>query len=333
MRGRDLLILAAVILLTGFAVADAIRGDGSPRGQPQGETGRSPTETIDLNPAPELGREQFDPVPGAPGSLVLTEAGDCPVREFQVSSGDELPNTVPRSTCELWAAPVTAKVAVGIAPARGDAVPFRFVDLQHGRRSLGTSTALFGFLTWSPDGQRAAWCNTRRVGIDLELGGAKRRLAQCPAAYTPDGEVAFANGHRVVAGGRTLLRASGTITFVRFGADGSAAVGVGGHRVDRYVNGRRVGSAALAGPLEGRLPTFSPDNCAALVRSGNLLRPLDLGCSRLGDRAFPGWAAAWSPDGRFLAAADQGVLRFYDLEDGREVASWPLTALVLAWRR
>ena len=333
MRARDLLILAAVILLAGFAVADAIRGNGSSRALPESETKPSTTVEVDLNPPPELGRERFEAVPGAPGSVVFTEAGDCPVREVQVSVGDELPNAVPRSTCELWAAPVTPKVAVGIAPVRGDAVPFRFVDLSRGQRSLGTSTALFGFLTWSADGQRAAWCNERRVAIDLELGGSKRRLRQCPAAYTPDGEVAFASGNRVVAGGRTILRASGTITFVRFGTDGSVAIGVEGRRVERYAGGRPVGGAALAGALEGRLPTFSPDNCAALVRSGNLLRPLDLGCSRLGDRSFPGWAAAWSPDGRFLAAADQGELRFYDLETRRQVASWPVTALALAWRR
>jgi hypothetical protein len=334
MKGRDLLILAAVVLVAGFAVADAIRTEGSAQPPRLPET-QPATTTGSVVPPPdaELGRQRFDPVPDAPGSVVLTEAGDCPVREFQAATGDELPNVVARSTCQLWTAPVTAKVAVGIAEPRGDAVPFRFFDLARGNRNLGSSSALFGFIVWSQDGQRAAWCNDRRVGIDLELGQGKRRLPQCPIGYTPDGEVAFARGSRLFVAGRTLVRAAGTITFAHFGNDGSIAVGVGGTRVERYVDGRLTGSVRLRGVLEGRMPTLSPDDCAALVRAGNVLRPLDLGCSRLGDRGFPGWAAAWAPDGRFLAVAGQGSLRFYDLEERREVASWPLTAIQIAWRR
>jgi len=329
-KGRDLLILTAVVLVAGFAVADAIRTQGSPEGRAQ----RTATESVVPEPSPELGRERFEPVPGAPGSLVFTETGDCPVREFRVGSGDELANVIPRSTCELWAAPVTARIAVSIAQPQGDGIPFRFIDLARSGRDLGTSTAYFGFLVWSPDGQRAAWCNARRVGIDLELlGGEKRRLPQCPIGYTAENEVAFADGGRLVTEGRTLLRASGTITFANFGSDGSIAIGVDGRRVERYVGGRRTGFVALTGSLEGRVPTFSPDNCSALVRTVSLLRPLDLGCSSLGDRAFAGFAAAWSPDGHFLAVASPGRMSFFGLEDGRrELARWPVTAIELAWR-
>lgn len=331
MKVRDLLILAAVVLVGGFAIADAIRSEGSAPGPTK--PSRTTTESVLPPPDAELGRSRFPAVPDAPGTLVFTEAGDCPVREFDAGSGQELPNVVPRSTCELWAAPVTAKVAVGIGAPSGDAVPFRFFDLERGRRNLGTSTAFFGFLVWSPDGQRAAWCNARRVGIDLELGGTKRRLPRCPAAYTPDAEVAFAVGNRVLAGGRTLVRASGGVTFVHFGSDGSVAVDVEGRRVERYVGGRLTGSVALEGVLEGRTPMLSPDNCTALVRAGNNLRPLDLGCSRLGDRSFGGWRAVWSPGGRFLAVAGQAAVTFFDLEDRREVARWPVTAIELAWQR
>jgi hypothetical protein len=334
MKGRDLVILGAVVLVAGFAVADVIRSQGAgPPVTTEPDRPRTTTESV-VPPVDEnLGRMRMPPVRGAPGSIVLTQVGECPVREFDVAIGDELPNVVPRSTCELWAAPVTAKVAVGIGPARGDSVPFRFVDLAHPQRNLGGFRARFGFLTWSPDGQRAAWCGDRGAGFDLELGGPARRLPECPAAYTSENEIAYAVGDRVVVGERTIVRASGGVTFVRFGNDGSVAVVVEGRRIERYESRRLVGAADLSGALEGRTPVFSPDTCAAAVRDGDRMRVFDLGCSGIGSRSFPGAAAAWSPDGLWLAVSGPSGIRFYNPVDRGEVARWPIAAAQLAWRR
>jgi hypothetical protein len=330
MRGRDLAILVAVVLVAGFAVADAIRSQGSSAPRLATDTDRSRTTTTTDE---VLGRELMPAVPGVPGSLVLTQAGDCPVREFVVASGEELPNVVPRSTCELWAAPLTAKVAVGIGPASGDSIPFRFVDLAHPQRNLGAYRAQSGSVIWSPDGQRAAWCEGPGTAFDLELGGARRRLPECPAAYTPQDELAYAVGDRVVADRRTLVRASGGVTLVRFGTDGSIAVVVEGRRIERYEKGRLRGSVALPGRLEGRIPVFSPDTCAAAVRDGDSVRFFDLGCSPLQPDPLPGTSAAWSPDGRWLAVAGPGSVDFYDLSEPRLVRTWPIAAAQIAWRR
>jgi hypothetical protein len=341
MRARDLLILGAIVLVAGFAVADAIRGDESsgPKIATDTERSRTTTESVVPEPDENLGRTRQPPVSGAPGTIVLTEAGECSVREFQVATGTELPNVVSSSTCELWAAPVTAKVAVGVGPARGDSVPFRFVDLAHPRRNLGGYRARFGFVIWSPDGQRAAWCG-ENAAFDLELGADARRLPECPAAYTLENEIAYAVGNRVVSGGRTLARASGGVTLVRFGNDGSLAVVVEGRRIERYARGQRQGSVDLPERLEGRAPIFSPDNCAAGLRDGETVRVLDLGCSRLQPDQLPGFTAAWSPDGRWLAVAGAGAIDFYDLSSDfddlpgpRLVETWPITAARLAWRR
>ena len=339
MKGRDLLILLAVVLVGGFAVADALRsGDGAERSAERPTTTNPTTTTSVIEPPDEdLGQARFPQVSGAGGALVITETGSCAVREFDLPSGQELRNVVARSTCELWAAPVTAKVAVGIGEPIGDAVPFRFIDLSRPGRNLGTSEAAFGFLVWSEDGQRAAWCNRRRVGIDLDLSGGRRLLPECPAAFTPEHEVAFANGPDIVVAGRTVLTASGGITNVHYATDdgGSVAVIVEGRRIERYVRGRLTDALDLQSRFQGRLPELSPNNCSAAFRFEDRIRVLDVGCSRLGPSGslFPGHAAAWSPDGRWLVVGGANELTFYDLEGRADAVTWPVGAVEIEWGR
>ena len=333
MNGRDLLILAAVLLVGGFAVADAIRSEAdSTRPQPRPEE-QTTTRSVVPSPPDDLGRTRVPGVSGAGGSLVFTQPGTCPVREFDISSGLEFPNVVSRSSCQLWTAPVTAKVAVGSGETSRDAVPFRFVDLDGQSENLGGSRALFGFLVWSDDGQRAAWCTRPTTGFDLQVGGASTRLSECPAAFTPDGEVAYARGNLVVVeGGRIELRATGRVTFVDYGSDGSVAVLVEGARIERWAEGRRRQTLELPPELQGRNPIFSPDNCSVLFNEGDRMRLVDVGCSPFEEQAFDGATAAWSPDGVRVAAAGQGAIVFHDLRGGEPVL-WPVGAVEVAWRR
>ena len=290
MKGRDLLILGAVLLVIGFAVADSLRSDedpgrGAARPRPgprrRADTSRPPTTENDL------GREFFPTVNGAPGSIVLSQIGSCAVREFDLPTGFELPNVIQRSTCELWAAPVTAKVAVGLGQPVGDAVPFRFVDLGRPNRDLGSSEAAFGFLVWSDDGQRAAWCTRRLDGIDLELDGPRRRLVDCPAAYTPDGEIAYAMGDRLVVEDREVLQASGGITRVHYGNDDSVAV-VDRGRADRALRGRPAdGRARPPRPVPGAAPRAFAGQLLGRVPGGDRIRILDVGCSPYARRSVP----------------------------------------------
>jgi hypothetical protein len=335
MNGRDLLILAAVLLVGGFAVADSIRNEAeSTRPQTRAET---PTTRSSIVPSPpdDLGRTRFPGVSGAGGAIVFTQPGTCPVREVDVSSGLEFPNVVSRSSCELWVAPVTAKVAVGTGQGSRDTVPFRFVDLDGQSGNLGGSRALFGFLVWSEDGQRAAWCTRPTTGFDVQLVGAEaRRLSECPAAYTPEGQIAYARGNSVVVeGGRVELSASGTVTFVHYGSDGSVAVLVDGARIERWSGGERRQTLDLPAGLRGRNPIFSPDNCSALFNEGDAMRLVDVGCSPFREFSTPGTTAVWSPDGGWITVGGPNEIAFYNLLEGGLQATWPLGAVEIAWRR
>ena len=74
MKGRDLLILAAIVLVGGFAVADSLRSDGErleARPTTTGTSSGSVTDTVDDS---DLGRAFFPSVSGAPGSVVDVSA-------------------------------------------------------------------------------------------------------------------------------------------------------------------------------------------------------------------------------------------------------------------
>jgi hypothetical protein len=339
MKGRDLLILAAVLLIGGLAVADSFRGSafdaespatGTDSAPPPAPTPTDALDGVDPQPAPEA-------PPGWPrglldGEVVFTDGRSCRVRVIALPGGRERPSSRPvLSSCDLWAAPATDRVAIGLGPPSDDTVPFRFVDLARVGRNLGGYRALFGFVVWSPDGQRAAWCGRSRTGFDLEVGGAARRLPECPAAYTPEGEIAFARGNELVAGGRTLLRASGGITFVRFGSDRSVAVVVEGRRLERYRQGRLQQTLDLLPAYEGQTPVLSPDNCGALFGEGGIIRVIDLGCLGPHFPAMPGTAAVWSPDGQWIASAGMTSIGFRPVSGGPTV-EWPAQASQLDWR-
>ena len=335
MKGRDLLILAAIVLVVGFAVADALRSDGERVESRETTTEPDQGQVTTVEQDGDLGRSMMPAVNGAPGSIVLSEAGSCAVREFDLPTGLELPNVVANSTCDLWAAPVTAKVAVGIEEPAGDAIPFRFVDLNDPGRDLGASEAAFGFIIWSHDGQRAAWCNRRLMGIDLELGGPRRLLRDCPAAYTPGGEIAYAMGNRLVVENRTALRASGQITSVHFGEDASVAVIVEGRRIERYTRRGRTDAFDFPERFEGRTPVLSPDNCTAAFRAGDRIRLLDVGCSSIGPSGsiFPGHVLDWSPDGDWIVVGGATETTFYHLVGETESVVWPIGSAEIVWRR
>ena len=326
MKARDAAIVGAIMLIAGFAAADAFRSRAS-NDAARPPTTASRTDETETRTLPA----QFAPVP-ARGSLAFTDRADCRVRDISVATGTE--SALPRlgTSCELWSAPAGNRIAYGLGRPYREAVPFRFVDLSEPERELGGFHALFGYIAWSADGRRAAWCGQSRTGFDLELGGSADRLGQCPTAYTPDSEVAYAVANRIVAGDRVVLRARGFVSNVVWGRDRSLAIVIEGRHVERYERGAVTGAREIPPSLRGSIPVFSPDNCAVLLRRGPAFHLLDVGCFAGDEETFEGSAVSWSPDGRWIAVAEDDSIAFHRVVGAEGVMSWPVAAAELAWR-
>jgi hypothetical protein len=357
---RDVLIVGGILLLAGVAAADSLLRDDSP-----GPTADAPSRTTTrAGRDPILGRERFPPT-RAPGSVVFLEGDACVVRQVVASSGDELPLEKIATGCALWAPPRGVRIAYQVGSGVGDWVHFRFLDLNHPQADLGASEALLGRIAWSSDGQRAAWCvrtDDGASGVDVEVGSREgfRRTSGCPREYTDDGEPVYVSGRRVFARDRRepLFDAGGPVWLVHRGTDGSYGVFADGRRLERYEDGRLRETRLVRPSVAGSTLSFAPDNCAVLANREGVVAVIDLGCFRGADavttvspdncvdraeatksecarypapRAFEGTAAAWSPDGEWIAVAEANALAFHRLVGRYAVVRWPAEPRAVAW--
>ncbi len=324
MKPRDAALVAAVVVLAALAAADALRDEGPSTSSAEVEEPR-PAEDA-ANPG---GRETFARI-DARGSLLFTEGSECRLREVSMS-GTESP--VPRvdSGCRFWASPAGPRIAYALPPSEREPVSFRFLDLNQPERDFGTYEAAFGSVAWSPDGQRAAWCDGEGAGFELDLVDGLRRVAGCPRGYTPAGEPVTSDGFRLLAGGRVILESRRHIAHFSFGVDGSVALLIEGGMLERRVPGEADVRRLQLPPGPSGLPVTSRDNChAAFLRSDGVY-VVDL-CIGTKLHSFAGRAAAWSPDGSVIAVAQDDAVAFYRVTDGRVLARWPVTARALVWR-
>ena len=326
-------MIGAVVVIGGFAAADAIRGN------PRPERTSAPTIPVQTAPSRLPGPQpQPEAPPGWPegvldGALTFTDAKTCDIRVIGLAGGRERPVAHFGSDCFLWAPPVGSRVAYGLGASSQDGLhPFRIADLALPNQELGGYRALFGVVIWSDDAQRVAWCGRSRIGFDLEIGGPATRLPRCPVAYTRDGEIAYAVSNQVLVGDRVVFTADGGITYAKFGSDGSLAVVVDGERLERS-KGSSLTTTKIPPRLQGVTPILRSDNCGALFPLGQSVTLLDLGCTPgLPNRSFAGTTAAWSPDGAWVATSNGAELEFQRVVGSRLDIIWPAPAAQMVWR-
>jgi hypothetical protein len=331
LKGRDLAIVAAVIFLGGFALADSLRS-------PEGEARETTTETTDSDgngPEPQADAPVDWPSGRLRGTLVFTDAEDCRVRVIGLGGGRERPTGDFPGFCDLWAAPVGQRIAYSTAGStREDGAGwFSIVDLAHANFEPATFKGLIGDVLWSPDAQRAAWCDESGVGLELEIGNERpRRIARCPIAYTPEGRLTFAVGGRLISAGRVLLAENEPILQASYAQDESLLVVLASGIVRRYGVDGRIDAITIK-PLSRREIIPSPGNCAVLYEDApGRIQLVDIGCAGVRARSFFAFGAAWSPDGRWVAVADQEQIEFHEVLSGNERLVWPARARELYWR-
>ena len=341
MRPRDLLIVAAVLLLAGFAAADALRGlGGDPAATPP--TAPAGTQSNESITAPPVRRIRGFTLGQLPGRIVFT-GETCVIQELDLPTGTIFPLPRLAGTCKLWSPRSSERLAYSLPSTFRSAVPVRIVDLNHASRDLGQFWARINSVVWRRDGERVAWCDARGNGRELVIGETvPTALPGCPAGYTDVGNLAYVQGRELRIGHRLLLRARGGIDAMSFGDDGSVALAVDGRTIQVYRRtGGHLSSAAefgLAPPLQGRVPTFSPDNCGAFFRTPydnrvERISVIDLGClPGDGEQSFPGRAAAWSPDGRWIAVAGRAAILFHAVDGHSDTIRFTTAATDLAWK-
>jgi hypothetical protein len=329
LKGRDLAIVAAVLLLGGFALADSLRS----RGEEARETTAETTRTDRTGPEPQADAPADWPSGRLRGTLVFTDADDCRVRVIGLGGGRERPTGDFVGFCDLWAAPVGQRIAYSTGGVRGRVTQrFTIVDLAHANRELGTFENLVGDVIWGPDAQRLAWCDENAVGFELEIGNTRpRRIARCPMAYTPEGRLAFVVDGRLVSARRVLLAENEPILQASYAQDESLLVVLESGIVRRYgVDGRIDAITIDASSRREIIP--SPDNCAVLYKEPGRVQLVDLGCAGVQPREFIAFDAAWSPDARWVAVADPEQIEFHEVLAGDERLVWPAPARELYWR-
>jgi hypothetical protein len=265
------------------------------------------------------------------------------IQELDLPTGTIFPLPRLAGTCKLWSPPNSERLAFSLPSTFRSAVPIRLVDLDHASRDLGQFRARIDSVVWSRDGQRVAWCDARGSGRELEIGQMDPAdLPGCPAGYTAAGNLVYVQGGEVRVEDRLLLRASGGVDAVSFGDDGSVAIVVDGRAIQVYrrTAGRLLSAAefGLAPALQGRRPVFSPDNCGVFLRTPydnrvERITVIDLGClPGDGEQSFPGHAAAWSPDGRWIAVAGRGAILFHAVDGRSDPIRFTTVATDLAWK-
>jgi WD40 repeat protein len=184
------------------------------------------------------------------------------------------------------------------------------------------------------DGRTMLWTVARGHDHDV-ISAALAPNGETAATARHDGSVRLWSTSESAQLGRTLTGHRGVVNGMAFSPDGLTLITVGSDRTARLWSvraGRQVGLLTTRrGPLTGA--AFASDGRALAILSGDTVSLRDLSAGRSAGRPAGAlrandfvWSAAFSPDGRLLAAGYfGGVVLLWDLRTQRVIEK-PLTA-------
>ena len=351
----------------------AREGPAAPQPERPSATAPEPTvETDALGGDESLAGElpRLLPLPGElreEGGILWWSSTRCKAGALELSSGSV--TRIPGEHCRIWPSP-DGRAALTVTARRSAALDGRgleYVTLAgeqavvfHSRGFIGSEVA------WSADGQRVAVCVGTRSGTVVDLyrsvpGDREELPGACVPAWLPDGGLATSSARPPSVGvdGQNVLspqKARALLPSVaRDGRRAVSALAAGGGRL---LAGLVAVSDTRLLPTAGALAVLRPDgqvDFEARLAAGIL--PAAVGLSpdasalwyhEAGDAravivSIPGgtrvpifgarWIS-WSPDGRFLAAAQEGAIALYSWGPVlKQVASVPVDASDVSWTR
>ncbi len=328
-RWSTILLVAGLVAIAGFALADALRGgnDGGPAvGRSESTSTRREDAAFEGTLPPDLltGRLVFTDERCDLGVVDLSRAVVVHVRDVETN-------------CALSAPVRSRRIAYGFGPIGRETLSYRVTDFARPEQTLGLLRARPGSIVWSQDGGRVAWCTRAGHGRELTIGGSERALPHCPLTYTGDGRPVQAVGLLTASNG-PAPPIPGRVTAASIGVDGSVALVLAGKRILVQRPGAEMVESRIPTRVRDVVPAFSPDNCGAIFLTPHRGQPprlflIDLGCLGGHERDLSGRRAAWSPDGRWFAVAEDRTIAFYPVDASHAVLRLPGDANQLVWQR
>ena len=331
MRSSTIILVAGLVAIMGFALADSLRGEN--HDEPAVATSESTTTRRE-----ERAFEGTLPPDLLTGRLVFTDE-NCDLGVVDLARAVVVRVRDVETNCALSAPVRTRRIAYGFGPLGRETLSYRVTDFSRPEQTQGLLRAQPESIVWSHDGERVAWCSRGERGLELEIGGRERPLAHCSVAYSRDDHPVYRADRRLLAESHALVPPMpGRITAASIAGDGSIALVLDGKHVLLLKRGEELVETRIPTRVRGVVPAFSPDNCGAIFLTPHRGQPprvfvIDLGCLGGHERDLSGRRAAWSPDGQWFAVAEERTIAFYAVDASRGVLRLPGVANQLVWQR
>ncbi len=331
MRSSTIVLVTGLLGIIGFALADSLRGEND------GERAAAGAESTTARPEERKFGGTLPPDLLA-GRLVFTDRS-CDLGVVDLARAVVVHVRDVETNCALSAPVRSRRIAYGFGPLGRETISYRVTDFSRPEQTLSLVSARPGSIVWSHDGQRLAWCAEEGQGVEAEIGGKERHLRRCADSYTRDDRPVQIDGKRLLVGSKPLVPSmADPITAASIAGDGSVAVVLDGERILLLRPGAQTLERRIPMRVRNVVPAFSPDNCGAIFVTPRREQPPhdfvnDLRSLRGHERDLSGRRAAWSPDGRWVAVAEDHTIAFYPVDASSPALRLPGAANQLVWQR